>query len=104
MLITENVELFIKDIRKSYYINMGYLINDYDKKIVVKTKDLPIHSKTLVIVECGVCGEKKEIPYKMYTGCIKRGTFFTCCEKCTKEKIKKTCIEKYGCENPFGNK
>ena len=57
--------------------------------------------------KCKVCGQSKKYEFKNVT--LANGYKATCCAKCAAqdkdraEKIKNTCIEKYGCENPYQN-
>lgn len=56
---------------------------------------------------CKVCGQSKNYEFKNVT--FTKGYKNTCCVKCAAQdkdraqKIKNTCIERYGCENPYQN-
>jgi hypothetical protein len=99
---------------KDIYCNIGDTIN-------INISLLPEYSHIKINVKCENCGFEKLIQYSDYLKCIKKQNFY-CCSKCkriktdktnierygfitnlkcedTKDKIKKTCLEKYGVVN-----
>lgn len=128
MIITEKIEMKIhKNTKnKNYFRYKGYIINDTTDKIYVNINDLPESSTFKVLSKCDICGNEVEIEYRGYLKNIQNQNYFTCSKKCSREKYKTTCLEKfgydntfkspeikerikqtnvktYGCENPFGN-
>jgi len=102
MIITNKVEMTIykNSKNKNYYKNKGYII-DNSNKIYVDVKDLPESSTFKIIVKCDICGTEKEIEYRHYLKNIKNQNYFACSKICSNDKYKKTCLEKYGYDNPL---
>ena len=120
MLITKNVEIKAT----------GSLIKKYNTKyhemILIPIEELSIGSHALVECLCDYCGDILIMEYRSF---LKRSKIInkTCCKKCSpikqkeinlllygvenvfelnsiKEKIKQTCLEKYGVERMFSLK
>ena len=51
-------------------------------------------------VKCDKCGDKFIINHVNYNNNVRRNGFFGCIDCCKVLKFKKTCLEKYGVENP----
>ena len=53
-----------------------------------------------VLVRCDVCSIEKITQYRYYNKSIKNTGIYTCSSSCSREKVKNTCLEKYGVDNP----
>jgi hypothetical protein len=121
MLISNSVLVTLNSKNLLLYKNLGYDIPEkpINKNIIIKISDLSKGSKTKVEVICDYCNSLKTVMYKEYNRNISYNNKFSCSNKCavlkrkelslikygiedtsslesTKEKYKKTCIEKYG--------
>ena len=84
-----------------HYKDLGYDVKMFDT-IMVPPEHLTSGSKAVVDVRCDICGDKMLRPYKKY---IKSHTYgFDTCTKCKSNKIRQTCMNKYGADNPMRNK
>ena len=98
MLITEFVDVKIAGRNIKHYQSLGYDVKA-NQIINIPIKHLSKGSHVIVEVECDYCHSEKHIfkPYKGYLTQRENGK--DCCKKCTNEKAKVTCLEKYGVEN-----
>ena len=81
-----------------HYRNLGYNVKMFDT-IEVPPEHLTCGSKAVVDVLCDVCGKKIPRQYKKY---IKSHTYeLDTCTQCKTKKIKQTCLDKYGVDNPM---
>ena len=127
MILSETVNIRIKNNPKlNYYLNLGYKKNN-ENFIKVKVSDLPLNCNLKILVKCDICGNEKIITLQKYNKNIQKYNVYTCSEKCSffkkiatnneqygcdytfqseiiKNKIKETCIKKYGVEKPHQNK
>ncbi len=129
MIISEESEIIGNSKIFKHYKELGYDII-VGEKLYVKTTDLTKGSHVKILVECDICEKQKLLAYQKYIKNIKRSddnNTYCCSSKCAvekrkntnmriygeefaqrtllvKEKIKETCIKKYGHENPFGGK
>jgi hypothetical protein len=99
MLLDEFVEIRFNPNMCKYYINLGYTFTGFNDKFICKITDLHPGSYTKVRVKCDVCGNEKIISYKAYLKNIKNGGYYSCSSKCSREKVKNTCMERYGVES-----
>lgn len=81
--------------------SLGYEFNIGDQ-VKVNVIHLSKSSRSLVFVQCDICGFNKSMKYSMYLKNIKKYGFYTCSGKCSSIKYKKTCLEKFGTETPLG--
>lgn len=102
MILTEeiNIKLNAQNIR--HYIDLGYKCNPHDE-ICVKINDLSDGSNYKIRVKCDICGKEKELKYHFYLKNIKKYNYYSCSNKCSQEKVKKTNLERYGVEYPIQN-
>ena len=118
MLLTNEVEIKIRNNDIKYYENLGYeipkkkssesyykrykkaLMYDLSKPITVKVKHLLPNSHVKVQCLCDLCkNEIMDVSYNNYTKEMKthNGTY---CKKCGHILRKETCKSKYGVEHP----
>lgn len=98
MIITKEIEIVVKVNKKlDYYKELGY---DCYLKVpfVVKVEDLKSTEKYDILAKCEKCGKDKITPYRNYLG-NKSNQYFSCSPKCSLDKIKSTCVSKYGVDN-----
>ena len=102
--INKEVRLLIKTkiviikITKSnieYYQNKGYVTAQLKDEISVGLQDLPDGSHAKIEAVCDKCGNMKDMEYRTYLKITKRDGIYYC-KKCCGQKIKETCIERYG--------
>jgi very-short-patch-repair endonuclease len=101
MLITERINYRINNKSEIYFYNkLGYKITKVGEEFILDIKDLPLSNNSLILVRCDVCGNEKQISYKRYNITTTKNTSDYCCsQKCSRNKCKKTVINKYGVEN-----
>lgn len=129
MLITKTVKLKWNSNVYKHYIDLGYKYTQMGDEFDVNVNDLTNGSHAIVTCKCDYCGNFFDIEWHTYNRLKKKKNNLDCCgdKKCTtikaneslrilynvenfrqipgiNERIAKTNIEKYGCENPFGNK
>lgn len=125
MILTKEVTVRPRGSMIKYYREKGY-DSKYNQPLVVKVEDLPKASEVVVQVLCEMCKDKiLSVRYVDYnrsvnnsgsyvckacsyakckqTNIARYGMLYTETDEC-KEKTKKTCIEKFGVENPMQNK
>ena len=98
MIITKVVKLKMNNKIISHYKKLGYDV-ETNKELDIKVVDLTSGSHSLIIAECDICKEKKEVSYKEYNRNTKKYNIFCCCNKCATIKSKKTSVEKYGVDH-----
>lgn len=135
-ILTQEVEIRTNSKNVKYYESLGYdiptriskypkkgrtYVYDYNKPIIVKTKDLPRYSKSLVECSCDYCTKTKSIPYCQYADSVKENGKYACADcriiksfditqskygvngyastKEFREKVAETFLNKYGCKN-----
>ena len=130
MLLTENVKLKWNSKNYKHYTDLGYLYTGIGTEFTVSVNDLTNGSHAIVTCICDYCGEMYEIKWYSYVKNKQKSIISKdcCCNPdCTTQKAKEsllkkygTCnireipgvnekiimtnLERYGCENPFGNK
>jgi len=102
MIIDENVKIKMNGKHISYYRNLGYICNVGDI-LLVDIKDIPKSSSVRINALCFICNNIKNTNYLSYRKSLERG-YYSCSQKCSREKVKKTNIEKYGVEAPAKSK
>lgn len=86
----------------SKYREMGYdcVVGELTP---IKIEDLPKYSKSIVTVSCDICENNSILNYNIYNKSIDKNGFYRCVE-CGRESAKKTCLFKYGVDNPTKSK
>ena len=83
-----------------YYKDRGYDIQ-YKKSILIKIEDLMPGSTIKLTTICDKCGATNSNAYRDYYNYTKGLTIDYYCSKCSKLRLKETCIQKYGVDNPM---
>lgn len=111
MLITKTVNLRINPNNYKYLLSIGFSNIKINDIIEIPVHKLSIGSGHKVEVKCDICGKEKVLSYRRYMLSFNNGGYYSCSNKCNiekrkyehtkeiKEKVKKTCIEKYGSDN-----
>jgi len=95
MILSEIVDILIIPKILKYYLIRGYDAK-CGKILSVNIKDLPLKSMVNIKVKCDVCGKEKYLKYQKYTKNISTYGYYSCSQKCSIDKHKKTCLKKYG--------
>lgn len=95
MLLTKSVEVRVIGKTLQHYLSLGYDVKVLDK-IIVPIEHLTKGSHALVDVQCDICGEQIQRPYKQYLHCHNN---MDVCVKCKSQKMINTLQEKYGVNN-----
>lgn len=98
MILTKEVEVIPSGKNIKYYKDKGYDAK-WREPLVVKIEDLPDGSKSQIEVECDICHKHKKTCYCYYIDSISKYGYYTCCSKCSQEKVKKTNLLLYGKES-----
>jgi len=85
----------IKSLKEHGYNNLKI-----KNEIEIKVEHLSKGSHYLIDVCCDVCQKQRSIMYKEYLYNLKSGGYYSCQGICSTGKNKKTCLEKYGVDNP----
>jgi len=99
MIIDKNANIKINAANYKHYkqffdnIKCGDLIN-------VSIEQLNLGTDTKINVKCDICGNEKQLSYKMYLKNFSKYQKYSCCRKCAQFKFEKTSLEKYGTDNP----
>ena len=100
MLLTKELEIRIAGNVLNYYKerNIDVLPNKVNK--------LPIElvnpkSHLIVDAQCDVCGKNVKVQLRRYNQSMSRGGYYTCSSKCSVEKRKESCLNKWGSTNFF---
>lgn len=129
MLISKEVTLKWNAKIKKHYVDLGYKYTKMGDEFKVKIEDLTKGSSAKVDVICDYCGQIYQVSWYSYYKLKQKENNTDCCSnpECTyikskesikskygvtnvrmldfiNEKIANTNLERYGCENPFGNK
>lgn len=100
MILSKKIEINISNNQIKYWLNKGYNVKGNDKKIKVNVSDLPNNSGQKIKVKCDICGTIKEITKNRYMNNTKNETtYYSCSRKCSNNKYKDTCLEKYKVDN-----
>jgi hypothetical protein len=97
MILTKRVEIKIKNNRqyenykKKHNVSYGDVIN-------IPVYELTIGSSVRIKVKCDICDNIKFLSYSKYIKNIKKYNIYSCSEKCSQIKNKKTNFIKYGSE------
>jgi len=102
MIKNEYVEITGHPRNNKHYTNLGYQIKN-GEKIKVHYTHLTKGCGSIIECACDNCSYVGNIPFKDYYINTKGLTVEYFCTKCKSIKIKKTCIEKYGVDNPMKN-
>ena len=98
MIIDKKIKIKAGNGIISHLRKLGYY-PAHNEEILIDVDQLMCGSKYKIKVSCDICKKLKDIPYCNYLQSIKNNNIYTC-NKCSHFKIKITCLEKYGCENP----
>lgn len=98
MILTKQVNIFVKGISIKRYKYLGYDVDTKNKNII-KVKDLPKGSNVKILVKCDKCSIEKHLRLRYYYLSFKYGKYL--CNTCSFENYKKTMLKKYGVENSF---
>jgi len=101
----KETEIIVNGHRGNYdfYKKLGYNIN-YRKPCFIKVKDLMFGSTVKITSICDKCNKESKKEFKEYYNYTKGFTEPYYCNKCKTIKCKKTCLEKYGVDNPMKSK
>ncbi len=97
MIIDTEIEISLNKGNIEYYKSLGYDVNF--KKIIINIEHLTKGSKMLINVKCDICNNVKSIAYRTYNVNIKNQNIYACSSKCSRFKVKKSNLERYGVEN-----
>lgn len=98
MILTKIVSVKMNGKHITRYRELGYTCSIGDI-VDINIVDLPMGSNSIVDVICDVCGNKKSISYRVYNKSYNKDNYYACSVKCGVEKYKKVIIEKYGVDN-----
>lgn len=86
----------------SYYLSLGYKIDNINEKIMIKVEDVAKNSHEKITAICEMCGKETLIKIHKYHENKERGNYYGC-RKCSRKKYKETCMNKFGFDNPMKN-
>jgi len=96
MILTQTVKV---KINKKYIDIYPKYLKYKGQEIEIPVNELLKNSTILIQVKCDICGKERMLEYRMYLKNYNKYQLYTCYD-CSKIKNKKTCLEKYGVENP----
>jgi len=86
----------------SYYKSIGYNVDKINTEVLIKIDDINHNSHQKIIAICDICGCETELRVHKYYENYDRYNYYGC-KKCSREKSKKTNLERYG-EEYYNNK
>lgn len=93
---------------KKYYEDKGYVYTAMGEYFYVKVSDLPLTSRSTIIVVCDYCNDTYETTFQNRNKSFNKNTITSkdvCCKKsCISEKIKESNLKKYGTEHHITSK
>lgn len=102
-MLTKEVEVRPRGTMIRYYKDRGYDAR-YNQLLMVKVEDLPKYSKESIKVLCDMCQENiMLVPYLDYVKVVENTGSYVC-KGCSREKIRKTNLKRYGVEVPSKSK
>ena len=99
MILDKSVQVHMTGNCMTYYKELGY-IPKCNTKMLVDVKHLPINSCVKINVSCDICKCLGIVKYQNYNNQFNKGGYYSCI-KCSRSKIKETCLSKYGFDNPM---
>lgn len=98
MIVDDEIIFNVSNKNKKHLKSKGYDVSG--KTVKIRTLDLPPNSHMTIRVKCDICGHEKELSFLKYNQNTKLNTtFYSCSQKCSKQKIINTFNEKYGYMN-----
>ena len=99
MILDKEIEIVIGTKNYKHFKELGYNIIKPNQKLLVKVEHLFLNSHVSISVKCDVCEKERKLSYKKYIQNTNNFTLPYCCRKCATQKIKNTCLERYGIKN-----
>lgn len=96
MIVTKKVKIKINIKNIKHFENIGYSNLKIKNTIEVSVSDLMLGSSAKISAKCDICGNEKEISYKLYNYCISKHGIYTCVGKCSNIKRSKTSLNLFG--------
>jgi hypothetical protein len=100
MILDNFIKIKVNNCEIKFLKEKGYLNFKANDEIYIKIKDLKKNSSRKMNCKCELCGSLNYIPYQKYNSNKKRGGIYSC-KKCNNYQLKKTCLKKYGVDNPL---
>jgi hypothetical protein len=98
MILTKDLKIKTTNKNITYYKSLGFDIKSGDE-ITINPEQLPDASIQKIDVKCDVCGKIKKITMFSYRRNIDNYGYYSCSVKCSKDKIKKTNLDRYGVDH-----
>jgi hypothetical protein len=101
MLISDKALISTNNRNYKKFLNLGY---DFEigQKIEVSVDHLEKFSRAEVDCKCDKCGKLVRTKWNLYIRNVNNG-YYSCSRKCSMDKFKNTCLNKYGSEFPIQN-
>ncbi len=99
MLLDKEIKLNIKSSRIICELNKLGIVSKIGDIVILPIGKLWKNSNYKVNVKCDICGMEKKLTYAFYNENIKKYNIYSCSNKCSHFKNKKTNFKKYGLEN-----
>lgn len=103
MILDDEIEIKVNPAQLKHFKTIGLDVKPYDI-IKIRPDQLNSGSNIKINCKCDVCGNIKKHTYRRYMRSVKNCGYYSCSTKCSREKTKKTFIEKYGHEHHFQTK
>jgi len=103
MILTKEVEIKLNQFNSHYYKRIGYDV-DGKELINIDIKDIGKGTMVKIKVKCEICGREKEIGYRKYFKNCNKYNVYSCSNKCSMFKNRKSNMEKYGVEHQCQDK
>ena len=100
MILTTEVSVVIIGKTLKYFRNLEYKVNVGDV-IKIPIDHLNKKSRIKIDVKCDVCGKEKLLAYQKYTKSIESHNYYSCSQKCSVNKCKKTFLINFGVSSPM---
>lgn len=100
MIVTKEIKIKTNSQNINHYRILGYKCNPGDE-ILINIDHLSKGSNYKIRAICDKCGKEKELIYNKYIKNVNNGGYYSCSNKCSKDKYINNCLNKYGVINIF---
>lgn len=103
MILTKTINFSLNQFNYHHFKRIGYDVEGKDS-IEVRLEDIGKGTMVKIEAKCDICGRNKTIGYRKYWKNYNKYGIYSCSNKCSMFKNRKSNLEKYGVEHQCLNK